>query len=267
MTLADLQRRFVASLYGEPADFRDAIRGDGGIGIADRIAIYRNNLQAGFEKALALEFPVIAALCGAEFFTVLAREFQQAHPSVSGDLHHIGGPFPEYLRRRFGGGDHAYFTDVAALEWAREESARAADAAPLDLKALAALPPDAAAALRLPVHPSVRLVASRWPILAIWEAHQGPDEVRGVDLGAGREQVLVRRTAAGPVLERITAADLALLATLQRGDTLGEALDAALAADPAFDVAAALRRFVAGGVLSAPPDQAAIGNGAGRAIA
>ncbi len=118
MKLADLQRRFVASLYGEPAGIEAAIRGAGGIDARGRIAIYRHNLEAGFAKALALEFPVIAALCGAEYFALLAREFQRAHPSTSGDLHDIGGPFPRYLRQRFGAGDHAYLGVVAALYWA-----------------------------------------------------------------------------------------------------------------------------------------------------
>ena len=44
MRLADLQRRFVANLYGEPADLRDVVRDEGGIAVADRVAIYRNNL-------------------------------------------------------------------------------------------------------------------------------------------------------------------------------------------------------------------------------
>lgn len=249
MRLADLQRRFVANLYGEPADLRDVVRDEGGIAVADRVAIYRNNLRTGFEKALALEFPVIATLCGEAFFTRLAREFQQAHPSACGDLHYVGEPFPPYLRQRFDGGDQAYFADVAALEWAREQAARAADAPPLDLAALGAHTAADAAGSRIRVHPAVRLTASRWPVLSIWEAHQGPGEVRGVDLGAGAEQVLVRRAANGILLERITAAELALLAGLQRDETLGAAYESAIAIDPGFDVAASLQRCVARGLF------------------
>lgn len=243
MRLPELQRLFVASLHGEPVDLRDAIRGDGGIGVADRLGIYRNNLRTGFAKTLALEFPVIAALCGAEFFAALAREFQDAHPSISGDLHGIGEPFPRYLRQRFDGGEYAYFADVAALEWAREQSARAADAAAPDLQAFAALGPDEAPAVRLPLHPSVRLITSRWPLFTIWKAHQGPGEVPHIDLGAGPEQVLVRRACDRIVLERIPAADHALLAALQGGEPLGAAFDAARAIDPRFDAATALRRY------------------------
>ena len=74
----------------------------------------------------------------------------------------------------------------------------------------------------------LRSTLRRWAVLSIWEAHQVAGEVQGVDLEAGPEQVLVRRSATGLVLEQITAADLALLTALHRGDTLGEAFDAAL---------------------------------------
>lgn len=249
MELSELQRRFVASLYGEAGGIEDAIRGDGGISAADRLAIYRHNLHAGFGKALSLEFPVVAALCGAEFFAALAREFQLAQPSRSGDLHHVGEPFPRYLRERFEGGEYAYFADVARLEWAREEAARSADGVPFDVGTLGSVAPDETPALRFTLRPPVRLVASHWPILSIWEAHQGPGEVRSVDLGAGPEQVLVRRGTCGPVLERIDAAEYAWLAALSRGEPLGAAFDSALATDPSFDVAAALERCVARDLL------------------
>ena len=266
MPFDELQRRFVASLYGEPADLDGAIRDDGGIGAADRLAIYRGNLHATFANALRLGFPVIAALCGPEFFAVLAREFQRAHPSASGDLHAIGAPLPQYLRERFADSEYAYFADVAALEWAREEAARAADAPPLDLQALGALAGDEAAALRLTLHPAVRLVASRWPVFTVWQAHQGPGEVARVDLGSGAQQVIVWRARGGTTrLECVAAAELRLLAALQDGASLGDAFDAALGIDPDFDVAAALERCARRGILAG--GQAASGSGAGRAIA
>lgn len=246
----ELQRRFVASLYGEPADLAGVIRAGGGISAADRLAIYRGNLHATFATALGLEYPVLAALCGAEFFALLAREFQHAHPSVSGDLQQVGAPLPQYLRQRFAGSEHAYFADVAALEWAREESARAATAAPLDLQALGAITADAAPALRLSLQPSVRLIASRWPVYTIWQAHQGPGEVRSVDLDAGAEHVLAWRARGAQQLECLPPAEFRLLEALQGGASLGEAYDIALATDPAFDIAAALQRSAARGVLS-----------------
>jgi len=246
----DLQRRFVASLYGEAADLDGAIRGAGGISATECLAIYRGNVHAAFAKALELGFPVLAALCGPAFFTVLAREFQQAHPSASGDLHLIGGPLPHYLRQRYAGSEFAYFADVAALEWAREESARAADAAPLDLQALAAIGADAAPALRLAIHPAARLVASRWPVFTIWQAHQAPGEVAHVDLDAGAEYVLVCRARGAQRIECLPAADFRLLEALQGGVPLGDAYDAALATDPDFDIAQALRQCAARGVLA-----------------
>ena len=123
--------------------------------------------RAAMVRRFIVVLPIFA-LCGEAFFTRLAREFQQAHPSACGDLHYVGEPFPPYLRQRFDGGDHAYFADVAALEWAREQAARAADAPPLDLAKLGAHTAADAAGSRIRVHPAVRLTAPLVFVVAAW---------------------------------------------------------------------------------------------------
>src|SRR4249920_487482 len=52
----------------------------------DRLALYRGNVHAAWEKALANAYPVVRALVGEEFFGGLARAYGRAHPSNSGDL-------------------------------------------------------------------------------------------------------------------------------------------------------------------------------------
>lgn len=264
MRLRELQEAFVAALYDESSSIAQAIDARGGPDAAQRLSIYRTNLQAGFRHALALGFPVVAALCGPDFFRTLAREYQQRHPSRCGDLHGIGAPFAAHLRERFADGPHAWFADVAALEWAREEVARAADAPGLDVEALRAVPAEELAGLRLALRPAVHLLASRWAVFDIWRAHQPGGDPGSVDPGAGPTWLLLHRAGRGVALEPIGAADYRFLESLQAGGTFGEAFDAGLAADGGFDVAAALRRAVGRGLLADP--QAASGSGAGRAI-
>src|SRR5438552_18891311 len=79
-SLRDLQRQFVGALFDELPDTRAGLE------------IYRNNLHEGFCKVLALEFPVIQRLVGADYFRQLGRDFLHAHPSRGGDLHAIGAP-------------------------------------------------------------------------------------------------------------------------------------------------------------------------------
>ena len=54
-------------------------RGDG-IDPTARLRIYRNNLHEGFQKTLALEYPVIGRLVGSEYFGRLALGFFCASP-------------------------------------------------------------------------------------------------------------------------------------------------------------------------------------------
>src|SRR5215472_12071206 len=148
LSLPELQKRFAASLFGEPtAPVAPWIRADG-IAAELRLGIYRNNLQEGFAKTLALEFPVVRRLAGEDYFRQLALSFLAHHPSRSGDLHHVGAPFAAFLRGQFAGTAYEYFADVAALEWARQECLVAEDDEALDANALQAVPPHGYASLR-----------------------------------------------------------------------------------------------------------------------
>ena len=109
-SLRDAQRRFAAALFANSAPEHPGL------------AVYRRNLRGNFAKVLALEFPVVQRLVGADYFDTLAWQFQQVEPSRSGNLHGIGAHFAAYLRGRFTGGDLGYLGDVAELEWALEQS-------------------------------------------------------------------------------------------------------------------------------------------------
>jgi hypothetical protein len=259
LPLRELQLRLLEALFaadgGPVPGLAEQIRG-GEFSAAERIAVYRNNLRTSFRKVLAMEFPVLEQLTGADYFTQLAREFHAAHPSRSGDLQRIGAPLAEFLRAKFGAGDYAYFADVAALEWAWQDSMVAADAdSTLDLTALARQPAEDLPRLRFALQPALRLVHSAWPVFTIWDEHrraaQHGVEPEAIDLGAGAEQVWVRRTEDGRAeARRCGPGELCWLDALAAGATLGSALDAALAAEPAFDVAATLRRAAALGLIT-----------------
>ncbi len=90
--LRELQLAFVAAMFGE-SDGVEAHVHNGGMSADARLSIYQNNLREGFIKALALTFPVVERLGGTDYFRQLALEFLAAHPSRSGNLHHIGAPF------------------------------------------------------------------------------------------------------------------------------------------------------------------------------
>ena len=249
--LRELQLEFVAAMFDESDAIQAHVREDG-MSAAARLSIYRNNLHEGFIKALALGFPVIERLGGTDYFRQLALEFLAAHPSRSGNLHHIGRPFAPFLAQKFAGTQHAYFADVAALEWAYQESQLAADAGALSPEAFAGVAPEDYERLTFAFHPACRFVQSSYPIVKIWRVNQPEtlsDEV--IDLDAGGDNVLVLRTPECVEFHRLPAARFVLFAALSHGENLGAALERAQAVESELDFGAALRHLVELRILTA----------------
>lgn len=207
--LAAFQRQFTDMLFA-PMPPQDA-----------RLAIYHGAVRANWARALAAAYPVVKRLVGDAFFDAAAEAYGMAHPSRSGDLGAFGERFAGFLAAHAPAAGLAYLPDVARLEWAVYESAAAADAAPFDFAALRAVPADRHGAVRLRLHPAVRLLESAHPVLAIWEANQAdrdgtPGRLEGAD------RVLVARRALEPAPRALAPAEWRLLDGLARGLTLDE---------------------------------------------
>jgi hypothetical protein len=242
-SLREAQRRFAAAI--DPGAPR----------LAPGIDVYRQSIQAIYRRALAATYPVARALVGAAFFDTAVDAFAAAHPSTSGDLNVYGGELGDFLARYEPASTLPYLPDVARLEWALDESARAADVE-TDPRALIAaisvVEEDAVPGLRLLLHPSCRLLASRFPVFEIWKVHQpGHGDDMRVDIEGGRtEHLLTRRPAEAPLVERVSPGEFAWLRALHEGADFGAALARATEAEAAFDLGEALQARVMDGTVS-----------------
>jgi hypothetical protein len=214
------------------------------------LAVYRNNTFSNFRSALREAYPVILQLVGEEFFDQAANAFIRATPSAFGDINVYGAGFGDFLANCPGAGKLVYLPDVARLEWAVHLAFQSVDVEPLDVARLAEVPPERFAALRFALHPSASLIASPWPILAIWRANQPRASEDTIDLGAGGIRLLVIRRDHDVDLEPIAVAEFAALATLAAQASLGDALETAQAADADFDLGVFLQQHVAAGTLA-----------------
>lgn len=229
-----------------------------------RINLYRNNLRSNLGGALAAVYPTVLELVGEDFFDGLALRYIRLHPSRSGNLQEFGGLLPDFIAGLDAAAGLPYLADVARLDWAwhavfHSTPAPACDATAA-LAALATAPVAARAAARLRWQPAARLLASAHPVFSIWRWHQRPaPERQALDLAAGGEHLLVYALAGNVQVMPLDAAEHALLAAFSTGETLARAAGAALAIDPLFDLAPALARHIAQGVLGAPtwPDTVA----------
>ena len=248
--LHELQAAFAAAILGgEDAPLAAAVRADG-IAAERRIQVYRNNSLITLTAALQATFPVVCRLVDERFFGFAAQAFIRAAPPRAPRLAEYGAGFPDFLAGFAPAAALPYLPDVARLEWAIARAFHAADAPPLDPARLAALPPEAQGAAALVAHPSAGLVASPFPIEALWQANQPGRDGSGVDLDGGPCRLLVHRRDDEVEMMRLDAPGHALAGALLAGSAIEDALAAALAADAGFDAGPPLGRLLARGVFS-----------------
>lgn len=222
-----------------------------GIPAEASIAIYRNNIYARFADALADTFPATQRIVGGDFFRFAALEFVDAHPCRSGTLIGYGREFPGFLRRFEPAHALAYLADVAALEFLHRESYHAADAPPLDALALHELAARDGDALSIALHPSGRLLATRYPVLDLWQANLA-DSPPPMRLAAGGERLLIVRPEADVMVLRLSEAAFALLGAIRDGLSVGDALAISTGQEGGQDLTLDLAHLMSSGVFTLP---------------
>lgn len=239
--LSDFQADFAAALRERsrtPA-LQRWLAGPGEL-VERRMAIYRANMVAAAEKALASAYPVIRQGVGDDFFHGLAREYQRGTPSASGDLTGFGAGFDAFVESFEHTQSLPWLADLARLEWAVHRAYGAADAPDWDPSGLGAVEPERQDAIRLQWAPGTALVASSHPIVRIWTIHQ-PGYAGEFSVAWDRpETALVAREGFAVRVSARGAADASFIAASLAGATLGDAAAAALADHSDFDLAALL---------------------------
>lgn len=250
-SLADLQGTFAEALR-DPARPVPASVVVGSEGPRARgFDVYRNNVAVSLTEALQAAFPVVLRLVGEAFFKAAAKAYVAQQPPRSPVLLLYGEGFGDFLDNGFPPAREVpYLGDVARLEWARLYAYHAADAPVLEISRLAEIPEAALGDLRFALHPSVRLIRSRWPVVSLWAASSGRGSAEAVDMTAAQEAAVVR-----PALE----VDLRLLPpgghgfidALMTGATLAEAAERASQQDRAFALADHLQGLFQIGAVTA----------------
>ena len=150
---------------------------------------------------------------------------------------YYGETFPAFIEEFDAGAPLPYLADVARLEFARGRAYHAADVEPLPRAAFAALPAGRSARARVTLHPSVGIIASRFPVC------RSGRSIRTKPCGPcrhwGAEAVLVARPCLKVETQCFSLADAFLLA-LQAGSTIAEAVERGGAAASDFNASDSL---------------------------
>jgi len=239
--LRELQKAFGRALLGPDDAIPPGVRGDG-LAPSARVQIYRHHVLTTLTEALKDTYPVVCRLVDERFFAFAADRYIRTCPPTAPCLFEYGASFPQFLTLFPPCQGLAYLPDVARLEWAINAALHALDNDPIDPAGLARVPAADLTRLVVRLHPSLSFIDSAWPIDRIWRANQPEaDPDLRVDLNAGGVRLEVRRCGDDVVFRALAPAVYALRRALADGRDLGAAAEAAVAAEPDFDLAVALR--------------------------
>ncbi len=209
-----------------------------------RFGVYRNNVAGALAEALAVRYPVVQRLVGEEFFHAMARDYALRNLPRSPVLIHYGAGFPDFIASFGPASSLPYLADVARLDSAHWESYHARDANPAPQSAFASLSPSMLANVSFALLPSVRILSSSFPIVAIWRTNTEDAAVQPVDMAIA-EDALVARPEMAVEVRTLPAGAATFLSALRDGKPLGEAVAAALNEVAEFDLSQNLAGLIA----------------------
>ncbi len=213
------------------------------------IAIYRNARLAILRNALAGAYPVCRALVGDDCFDALARDTLTAQASTSPNLHRYGNALPDVIAQSPLAQSVPYLADVARLEWCVHWAHYAPDAhVEAPDATLLAQPADTICAS---LANGAQWVASRWPVVSIWRAHQADATIalNDINLGVGEAAAIAVRRHRVEVLD-LDPPTATFLAACEAETSLQAALETTLAERPDFDLTACLSGLYRSGLLA-----------------
>jgi Putative DNA-binding domain len=238
--LGERQGDFAKALIDPQRPVPPGLVGPDGRPSAKRFNVYRNNVVAGLTATLKDAFPAVARIVGEPFFTAMARIYVAGAPPTSPMMFDYGVGFPDFVGAFAPAQSLCYLRDIARVERAWVEAYHAAEAQPLDPLLLTHVGPDDLPNLRVSLHPSLRLVRSRFPALRIWQMNIKGGVPEGVDLNAGGDDILVVRPDAEVKLRVLPPGGAVFIQALVDNCTIVESMRAATIADRRFDLSANL---------------------------
>ena len=239
-----------ASALLDPERMRPSfVEGPHGKAASKRYAVYRNNVTVSLIDALAATFPATVRITGVDFFRAMARFHVRATPPASPLLFEYGRDFPDFIECYEHARSMPWLADVARLERAWLDAYHAADAEPLRVQALAAIPPEQLGQAILTPHPAMRIVRSRFSAVTIFAANRADAPVSHID-ASSPEDGLITRPGLEVMVRRLPPGGADFVSYLSSGEPVGMAVDTVLAQWPGFDLAANIAGMIEAGVFT-----------------
>ena len=187
-------------------------------------AVYRNNVRAAYYRVLRDTFPCVHKLTGDEFFRAMAQDYFYNNLPVSRLVSAYGYALPAFIETYLPCAGLPYLADVARFELLWLQSYHAPEAASLPLVAIERRLSADPEGSRIRLHPSMRLLASDYPVIDIWQNHRrdAPEPMR---IEKSAAFTLIARPGQDVRIQKISRAAFDVLHALADGRRLCEAFD------------------------------------------
>jgi hypothetical protein len=172
--LRDIQQQFLSALFNqEPSpNILSVISETGARTAQQQFMSYRDSVIGGMIEAMAISYPVVKKLVGAQFFNHITYQFIRQTPSISPDLNNYGGNFSHYLETLDNLETVPYLYDVARLEWHWQCLINGSNAKPGNLHLLVDVEDSQTDNLLFKLSPHSGLLTSDYAVHKIWELNQ-----------------------------------------------------------------------------------------------
>lgn len=168
--LSELQDQLQAYLFRGNEEIRKNVVGTERVSLETRLEIYKNAYRLRLIDALAANFPVLKKYLGDAAFAELAEEYFSLYPSHYRSIRWFGDQLAGYLTAHATYQNYFYLVELAAFEWIMTLAFDAADAEPITLQAIGAIPPEVWETMRFKMHPAVYFLALKSNAAMIWQA-------------------------------------------------------------------------------------------------
>ena len=206
---------------------------------ADYASVYRNNSMSAFHDALRSNYKSVAKLVGETYFAYLARAYIKNYPVKARTLVGYGKDFDQIVDDYAGEHKLPYLSDFARLDYLWLGAHLAADSSALNMEYLTGVL-EAGGDLgtqKLHFRPDVMLAQTAWPVFDVWSKLRADHELgESMEMNEGTQSILIWRFQNEVMQRSLQDNEYTFLRTIKDGGTLGEAMAAALAAQPGADI-------------------------------
>ncbi len=154
------------------------------------INIYRRNLLANAQRALSISFPTLFELLDSDVSEHITFQFLKSSPPNQGDWAQWGKALASFITTTDIGHQYPYLSDCTALDWYVHNALHGVDKTieQSSLQLLADCEPEH---IFIKFNPNVKLLETKYPIVDIFYAHHGDDELKRKNAMNNAKQVLV----------------------------------------------------------------------------